>query len=238
MSSNCDGVHVPAVWPLNKEPSDGCFVTITLPSSVLFAVRISASPTWHIHWLYSLVDVIMMYAYSPAGRYIGDRNVNVVGTVPSDDMLTWSGFSITLPFLTIFLEGYPLTTLVTLNSIGTVSDFVAKKKSTDVIKMPGSSSTKNVCARGSSSNSRGGWFCTGVIFVILLVIFVILNTTGSGITGGAGSVLSKVVSVMSVPSEKWSAEALEILRPGYASCGLRLAKSAVLVPFSNLFGGM
>ena len=67
---------------------------------------------------------------------------------------------------------------------------------------------------------------------------MILNITGSGIIGGAGSVLSRVVFVMSVPSEKWSAAALEKFKPGKLSCGLRLDSNAVFVPFSNLSDGM
>ena len=65
-----------------------------------------------------------------------------------------------------------------------------------------------------------------------------MKTKGAGITGGAGSVLSRVVFVISVPSEKWSAAALEKFRPVNESCGLKLVSNAVFVPFSNLFGGM
>ena len=62
----------------------------------------------------------------------------MVGTDASDDTLTSSGFFITVPCFLTFLDGYPFTTSTTRNSKGMVSDLVAKKKSTDVIKIPSS----------------------------------------------------------------------------------------------------
>ena len=139
--------------------------------------------------------------------------MNVVGVLPSEDALTSTASRTLNP--RDLIDGYPFTTGTISTITGRFSLFVAKKRSTDVMKMPGCSSTTNDCASGSpesmfSSGGSGG---------------------AGGAGGGGGGLLIIVVSTIKSALDIKFALALLV---GILGMLLRFAvTSARFVPFEK-----
>ena len=217
-SSNWDAVQVDAFCDLNREPVDGCLLITTFASSGKSFVRISSSPTRHIHAWYSWVDAKITKAYSAAGRYTGKSNLKLVGTVPLSDVLTWLGSKTLLAIERVV--GYPFSTWTNLTSTGIFLLFVKKNISTDVMNIPGYSVTLNDCANGSSSPPPSS---SSIII-------------GGGGGGGGGAIRFIVVCVINSPLEKKFELALLIGNsPGFGvTSPLAALIATVLLPLVKL----
>ena len=146
-SSKYDGAHAVLLLDLKRTPTWGCPDIVLVPPT-------SVSPILEIQTLYSWEWDKRVIQYSkPLFTNIGESNVTVVAVAAVEDVFIWDGVKTFLPKGKILGPGYPLIVFLTSTTIGIVSSFAEKNKSTEVINLPSSTPvspcTVNDCDSGS-----------------------------------------------------------------------------------------